>query len=46
MRKNRLVALLLVVAVLALPLAACGKKNDPVPPSNPPPTYPGHYPSQ
>lgn len=42
MRKNRLVALMLVVAVLA----ACGKKNDPAPPPNPTPTYPGHYPSQ
>lgn len=44
MRKNRLVALMLVVAVLAAPLAACGKKNDPVPPPNPPPTFPGQYP--
>ncbi|MGH6983794.1 MAG: hypothetical protein ACREEI_06170 [Stellaceae bacterium] len=45
MRKNRLIALMLMVAVLAVPLTACGKKNDPVPPPNQPQTYPGHYPS-
>lgn len=46
MRKHRLIALLLVVAVLAVPLVACGKKNDPVPPPNQPQTYPGQYPKQ
>lgn len=45
MRTNRLIALMLVVAVLAVPLAACGKKNAPVPPPDQPQTYPGHYPS-
>ena len=45
MRINRLIALLLVTAVVALPLAACGKKNAPVPPPNQPQTYPGAYPS-
>ena len=45
MNRTRLVALLLLAAVLALPLAACGKKNGPVPPPDQPQTYPGHYPS-
>jgi predicted small lipoprotein YifL len=45
MSRNRLIALMLVAAVLALPLAACGKKNTPVPPPNQPQTYPGNYPS-
>lgn len=46
MRKSRLIALLLVAAVVALPLAACGKKNAPVPPPDQPQTYPGKYPSE
>lgn len=46
MRKNQLIALLLVVVVLAVPLAACGKKNGPVPPPDQPQTYPGQYPKQ
>lgn len=45
MTKNRWIALLLVVAVLALPLAACGKRNDPTPPPDQPKTYPGQYPN-
>ncbi|HEV2263620.1 MAG TPA: hypothetical protein VGR79_03700 [Stellaceae bacterium] len=46
MNRDRLIALLLVAAVLALPLAACGKKNDPVPPPDQPKTYPGQYPNE
>lgn len=46
MSRDRLIALLLVAAVLALPLAACGKKNDPVPPPDQPKTYQGQYPSE
>ncbi len=45
MNRTRLIALLLLAAVLALSLAACGKKNGPVPPPDQPQTYPGHYPS-
>jgi len=46
MSRNRLIALLLVATVLALPLAACGKKNVPVPPPDQPKTYPGQYPNE
>jgi len=45
MNRIRLVALLLLAAVLTLPLAACGKRNAPVPPPDQPKTYPGTYPS-
>jgi hypothetical protein len=30
--------------VLAMPLASCGKRNDPQPPKDQPLTYPGEYP--
>jgi hypothetical protein len=43
---RRLVALLLTVGLLALPLAACGKRSQPQPPPGQPQTYPGHYPSE
>ncbi|MGH6977027.1 MAG: hypothetical protein ACREED_08380 [Stellaceae bacterium] len=46
MRISRLIALMLVAAVLALPLAACGKKNDPAVPPDQPKTYPGQYPGE
>jgi len=45
MKATRLIALMLIAALLTLPLAACGKKNDPVPPPDQPKTYPGKYPS-
>ena len=38
--------LALVLLALALPLSACGKKNDPVPPPGVPNTYPRVYPAQ
>ncbi len=37
---------MLAAVLLALPLAACGKKNQPVPPPGQPQTYPGNYPSE
>jgi len=43
---RRLLALMLAAALLALPLAACGKKSEPVAPKDQPQTYPGHYPSE
>ncbi len=46
MRASRLLALILAATILALPLAACGKKSNPVPPPDQPQTYPGHYPSE
>jgi len=45
MRTSRLIALMLAAALLALPLAACGKKGSPTPPPDQPKTYPGQYPS-
>ena len=42
---RRLLALTLAAILLALPLTACGKKNQPVPPPNQPQTHPGNYPS-
>jgi len=39
-------ALMLAAVLLALPLAACGKRNTPVPPPDQPKTYPGQYPSE
>jgi predicted small lipoprotein YifL len=46
MRGSRLLALALTAMLLALPLAACGKKSPPTPPPDQPQTYPGHYPSE
>lgn len=46
MRTSRLLALVLAAAMLALPLAACGKKSLPQPPTDQPQTYPGKYPSE
>ncbi|MDE2167384.1 MAG: hypothetical protein KGJ66_13730 [Alphaproteobacteria bacterium] len=46
MKASRLLALALAAMLLALPLAACGKKNRPEPPSDQPQTYPGKYPSE
>ncbi len=37
--------LLLAFALLALSLAGCGKKNEPLPPKGVPNTYPRPYPS-
>ena len=36
--------LMLLVAAIALPLMACGKKGPPDPPPGEPNTYPMHYP--
>ena len=46
MRGSRLLALALAALLLALPLAACGKRGPPQPPTNEPQTYPGKYPSE
>lgn len=46
MNGNRLLALALAAMLLALPLAACGKRNAPTPPPDQPQTYPGKYPSE
>ncbi len=46
MRASRLLVLALAAMLLALPLASCGKKSRPVPPSDQPQTYPGKYPSE
>ena len=43
---NRLFALMLAAALLALPLAACGKRSAPTPPQDQPQTYPGRYPNE
>ena len=45
MKAGRLIALMLAAALLALPLAACGKRNGPVPPPDQPKASPGLYPS-
>ncbi|HYL32990.1 MAG TPA: hypothetical protein VEU53_07580 [Stellaceae bacterium] len=45
MKASRLIALMLAAALLALPLAACGKKSSPTPPPDQPKTYPGQYPN-
>ncbi len=36
--------ILLSVTLLALTIAGCGKKGDPLPPLGEPDTYPGQYP--
>lgn len=41
---RKLLAPVLVFAVLALALAGCGKKGDPQPPPGTPNTYPKIYP--
>jgi predicted small lipoprotein YifL len=41
-----LAALALLLLGLAFPLAACGKKGDPVPPPGEPVTYPRTYPRE
>ena len=42
----RLIARILMLLVLLLPLAACGKKNAPVAPPDEPNTYPRSYPRE
>ncbi|MGH6968566.1 MAG: hypothetical protein ACREEL_11490 [Stellaceae bacterium] len=46
MTRHRLIALMLAAALLALPLAACGKRNVPAAPPDQTQTYPGKYPSE
>jgi hypothetical protein len=43
---RRRVALLVALMLLALPLAACGKRAAPEPPADQPNTYPRIYPSE
>ena len=43
--RNRLGAAALVVFLIGLALAGCGKKNAPQPPPGVPNTYPRPYPS-
>jgi predicted small lipoprotein YifL len=45
-RRARLGALALLLLGLALPLAACGKKGDPVAPPGEPNIYPRTYPRE
>lgn len=45
-RRRASLVLALLLALLALPLAACGKKADPVPPPGEPLEYPRPYPRQ
>jgi predicted small lipoprotein YifL len=46
-RPRRAAALLaLFLALLVLPLAACGKKGAPSPPADEPSTYPRSYPRE
>lgn len=46
LRLLRTLALLLLVAALAGPLAACGKKGPPIPPDGEDSTYPRSYPTR
>jgi predicted small lipoprotein YifL len=43
-RQPRIVAVAILTLMLALSLAACGKKGLPVPPPDQPQTYPKVYP--
>ncbi len=45
-RARRLIMLAAALLLLALPLAACGKKAAPVPPTDEPNTYPRTYPRE
>lgn len=46
LRLLRTLALLLLVAALATPLAACGKKGPPIPPDGQDSDYPRTYPTR
>lgn len=46
LRLLRTVAMLLLVAALAAPLAACGKKGPPIPPDGQDSDYPRSYPTR
>ncbi|HET7594934.1 MAG TPA: hypothetical protein VFK49_05730 [Stellaceae bacterium] len=45
-RRRALFALAMLLAALACPLAACGKKGSPSPPDGAPNTYPRSYPRE
>jgi predicted small lipoprotein YifL len=45
-RPRAVAALAILLAALALPLAACGKKGAPSPPAGEPNTYPRSYPRE
>jgi predicted small lipoprotein YifL len=45
-RRRAFLALALLLAAVATPLAGCGKKGSPAPPAGEPNTYPRSYPRE
>lgn len=45
-RRRRGIGLIVLAAMVALALAACGRRNAPMPPPGTPNTYPRTYPSE